>query len=170
MESLLQQLAHASLNDIEEIRDELVSQGYLRDRSKKGKKKKKATRPTLQVFTSSEGIDIYIGKNNLQNEYVTNRLASPNDTWLHTKDIPGSHVVIRSEQFGDATLEEAAQLAAYFSQAKQSSSVPVDCTLIRYVRKPSGSKPGFVIYDHQKTLFVTPNEERIKSLPNTLRS
>lgn len=170
MESLLQQLAHASLNDIEEIRDELVSQGYLRDRSKKGKKKKKVTRPTLQVFTSSEGIDIYVGKNNLQNEYVTNRLASPNDTWLHTKDIPGSHVVIRSEQFGDATLEEAAQLAAYFSQAKQSSSVPVDCTLIRHVRKPSGSKPGFVIYDHQKTLFVTPDEDKIKSLPNTLKS
>jgi predicted ribosome quality control (RQC) complex YloA/Tae2 family protein len=170
MESLLQQLAHASLNDIEEIRDELVSQGYLRDRSKKGKKKKKATRPTLQVFTSSEGIDIYVGKNNLQNEYVTNRLASPNDTWLHTKDIPGSHVVIRSEEFGDATLEEAALLAAYFSQAKQSSSVPVDCTLIRYVRKPSGSKPGFVIYDHQKTLFVTPDGDRIKRLPNTLRS
>jgi len=170
MESLLQQLAHASLNDIEEIREELVSQGYLRDRSKKGKKKKKPTRPTLQVFTSSEGVDIYVGKNNLQNEYVTNRLASPNDTWLHTKDIPGSHVVIRSEEFGDATLEEAAQLAAYFSQAKQSSSVPVDCTLIRHVKKPSGSKPGFVIYDHQKTLFVTPDEERIKSLPSTLRS
>ncbi|WP_410511615.1 NFACT RNA binding domain-containing protein [Paenibacillus sp. BR2-3] len=170
MESLLQQLAHASLNDIEEIRDELVGQGYLRDRNKKGKKKKKATRPTLQVFTSSEGVDIYVGKNNLQNEYVTNRLASPNDTWLHTKDIPGSHVVIRSEQFGDATLEEAAQLAAYFSQAKQSSSVPVDSTLIRHVRKPSGSKPGFVIYDHQKTLFVTPDEARIKSLPSTLKS
>ncbi|WP_019911465.1 Rqc2 family fibronectin-binding protein [Paenibacillus sp. HW567] len=170
METLLQQLAHASLNDIEEIRDELVSQGYLRDRSKKGKKKKKAARPTLQVFTSSEGVDIYVGKNNLQNEYVTNRLASANDTWLHTKDIPGSHVVIRSESFGDATLEEAAQLAAYFSQAKQSSSVPVDSTLIRHVRKPSGAKPGFVFYDHQKTLYVTPDEERIKSLPNTLRS
>lgn len=170
METLLQQLAHASLNDIEEIRDELVSQGYLRDRSKKGKKKKKATRPTVQVYTSSEGVDIYVGKNNLQNEYVTNRLASPNDTWLHTKDIPGSHVVIRSEAFGDATLEEAAQLAAYYSQAKQSSSVPVDCTLIRHVRKPSGAKPGFVIYDHQKTLFVTPDEERIRNLPNTLRS
>ncbi|MFF2015986.1 NFACT family protein [Paenibacillus sp. NPDC058177] len=170
MESLLQQLDHASLNDIEEIRDELVGQGYLRDRSKKGKKKKKATRPTLQVFTSSEGIDIYVGKNNLQNEYLTNRLASSNDTWLHTKDIPGSHVVIRSESFGDATLEEAAQLAAYFSQAKQSSSVPVDCTLIRHVRKPSGSKPGYVIYDHQKTLFVTPVEDMIKGLPNTLRS
>lgn len=170
MDLLLQQLAHASLNDIEEIRDELVSQGYLRDRSKKGKKKKKASRPTLQVFTSSEGVDIYVGKNNLQNEYVTNRLASANDTWLHTKDIPGSHVVIRSEEFGDATLEEAAQLAAYFSQAKHSSSVPVDCTLIRHVRKPSGAKPGFVIYDHQRTLFVTPDEERIKALPNALRS
>jgi len=170
MESLLQQLAHASLNDIEEIRDELVGQGYLRDRSKKGKKKKKATRPTLQVFTSSEGIEIYVGKNNLQNEYVTNRLASPNDTWLHTKDIPGSHVVIRSEEFGDATLSEAAQLAAYFSQAKQSSSVPVDATLIRHVRKPSGAKPGFVIYDHQKTLFVTPDEEMIKSLPSVLKN
>lgn len=170
MEMLLQQLEHASLNDIEEIREELVNQGYLRDRSKKGKKKKKATRPTLQVFTSSEGVDIYVGKNNLQNEYVTNRLAAANDTWLHTKDIPGSHVVIRSEEFGEATLEEAAQLAAYYSQAKQSSSVPVDCTLIRHVRKPSGAKPGFVIYDHQKTLFVTPDEERIKSLPNVLRS
>ncbi|SET46960.1 NFACT family protein [Paenibacillus sp. NFR01] len=170
VETLLQQLNDASLNDIEEIREELIGQGYLRDRSKKGKKKKKNTKPTLQVFTSSEGIEIYVGKNNLQNEYVTNRLAAPNDTWLHTKDIPGSHVVIRSEAFGDATLEEAAQLAAYFSQAKHSSSVPVDCTLIRYVRKPSGAKPGFVIYDHQRTLFVTPDEERIKQLPNTLKN
>ncbi|AIQ12661.1 Rqc2 family fibronectin-binding protein [Paenibacillus durus] len=170
MESLLQQLDHASLNDIEEIRDELVAGGYLRDRSKKGKKKKKPARPRLQVFTSSENLEIYVGKNNLQNEYLTNRLAGSNDTWLHTKDIPGSHVVIRGENFGDATLNEAAQLAAYFSQAKQSSSVPVDCTLIRHVRKPSGSKPGFVIYDHQRTLFVTPDEEMIKRLPSTLKS
>lgn len=111
-----------------------------------------------------------MGKNNLQNEYVTNRLASSNDTWLHTKDIPGSHVVIRSTDFGEATLEEAAQLAAYFSQAKESSSVPVDYTFIRHVRKPSGAKPGFVIYDHQKTLFVTPNDELIKSLPSTIKN
>ncbi|MFD1775152.1 Rqc2 family fibronectin-binding protein [Paenibacillus rhizophilus] len=170
MEGLLQQLDHASLNDIEEIREELVAGGYLRDRGKKGKKKKKPTRPTLQVFTSSEGLEIYVGKNNLQNEYLTNRLAGANETWLHTKDIPGSHVVIRGEKFGDATLNEAAQLAAYFSQAKHSSSVPVDSTLIRHVRKPSGSKPGFVIYDHQRTLFVTPDEEMIKRLPSTLKS
>ncbi|MCG7375795.1 NFACT family protein [Paenibacillus sp. ACRSA] len=170
LDNLLQQLSIASMNDIEEIRDELVQQGYLRDRNKKGKKKKKNDRPTVHQFTSSEGIDILVGKNNLQNEYVTNRLASANDTWLHTKDIPGSHVVIRSTDFGEATLEEAAQLAAYFSQAKESSSVPVDYTFIRHVRKPSGAKPGFVIYDHQKTLFVTPNEELIKSLPSTIKN
>ncbi|WP_223066462.1 Rqc2 family fibronectin-binding protein [Paenibacillus caui] len=170
IESLLQQLSFASMNDIEEIRDELTQQGYLRDRSRKsGKKKKKNDRPTLHIYTSSEGIEIYVGKNNLQNEYITNRLGSSNDTWLHTKDIPGSHVVIRGNSFGDQTLEEAAQLAAYFSQAKESSSVPVDCTLIRYVRKPNGAKPGFVIYDHQRTLFVTPDEQLIKAMPNTIK-
>lgn len=170
LEGLLQQLGDATLNDIDEIREELTQQGYLRDRGKKGKKKKKSDRPTLHVYTSSEGIEIYVGKNNLQNEYVTNRLGKPNDTWLHTKDIPGSHVLIRSESFGEATLNEAAQLAAYYSQAKQSSSVPVDCTLIRHVRKPSGAKPGFVIYDHQRTLFVTPDEQLIKALPSSVKN
>ncbi|RCX23054.1 putative ribosome quality control (RQC) complex YloA/Tae2 family protein [Fontibacillus phaseoli] len=170
LEGLLQQLSFATLSDVDEIREELIQQGYLRDRAKKGKKKKKTDRPTLHVYTSSEGIDICVGKNNLQNEYVTNRLAGPNDTWLHTKDIPGSHVVIRSSNFGDTTLNEAAQLAAYFSQAKESSSVPVDCTLIRYVRKPSGAKPGFVIYDHQRTLFVTPDEQLIKRLPTAVKN
>lgn len=170
MESLLQQLEHASLHDIDEIREELTEQGYLRDRSKKNKKKKKNDKPTVQCYTSSEGISIYVGKNNIQNEYVTNRLAHPNDTWLHTKDIPGSHVVIRSSEFGNATLEEAAMLAAYYSQAKSSSMVPVDYTLIRHVRKPSGAKPGFVIYDHQKTLFITPDEEKLKKLPHVLKN
>ncbi|OPA78570.1 hypothetical protein BVG16_11940 [Paenibacillus selenitireducens] len=170
MESLLQQLEHASLHDIDEIREELTEQGYLRDRSKKNKKKKKNDKPTVQCYTSSEGIAIYVGKNNIQNEYVTNRLAHPNDTWLHTKDIPGSHVVIRSSEFGNATLEEAAMLAANYSQAKSSSMVPVDYTLIRHVRKPSGSKPGFVIYDHQKTLYITPDEEKLKHLPYVLKN
>ncbi|MDR0271056.1 NFACT RNA binding domain-containing protein [Paenibacillus sp.] len=164
MDELLQQLSYASMNDIDEIREELIQQGYLRDRSKKVKKKKKNDRPTLHVFTSTEGIDIYVGKNNLQNEYLTNRLASANDTWLHTKDIPGSHVVIRSTEFNEQTLEEAALLAAFYSQAKESSSVPVDYTLIRHVHKPNGAKPGFVIYDHQKTLVITPDYDRIKRI------
>lgn len=164
-ETLLQQLNDAALSDIEEIRDELVQQGYLRERKTRGPKRKKAQHPSLLCYTSSENVPIYVGKNNIQNEYLTNRLASPTDTWLHTKDIPGSHVVIRGGDFGDATLEEAAMLAAHFSQAKDSSMVPVDYTFIRHVRKPSGAKPGFVIYDHQKTLFITPDTSRLKALP-----
>ncbi|CAG7603983.1 Rqc2 RqcH [Paenibacillus solanacearum] len=169
MDNLLQQLDSAGLSDIEEIREELAEQGYLRARNKKGRKKKPNQKPVLACYTSSEGIPLYVGKNNTQNEYLTNRLAHAGDTWLHTKDIPGSHVVIRSPEYGEATLNEAAQLAAYFSQAKQSSQVPVDYTLIKHVRKPSGAKPGFVIYDHQKTLFITPDAEHIKQMPMQLK-
>ena len=165
LDSVLQQLASAGMADIEEIRDELIEQGYMRSRGKKLHRKKTGGKPSLACYTSSEGIPIYVGKNNTQNEYLTNRLAHPGDTWLHTKDIPGSHVVIRSPEFGEPTLSEAAMLAAYFSQARESSRVPVDYTRIRHVRKPGGAKPGFVIYDHQKTLFVTPDPELIKRLP-----
>lgn len=166
--TLLQQLSVASLPDIEEIRDELMEQGYVRDRNKKQRKKKKKDKPALACYESTEGVPIYVGKNNTQNEYLTNRLASSMDTWLHTKDIPGSHVVIRGE-FTDTTLLEAAQLAAYFSQAKNSSQVPVDYTTIKHVHKPNGSKPGFVIYVNQKTLYVTPEEEEIKQLKVTIK-
>ncbi|MFC4778367.1 NFACT family protein [Paenibacillus sp. GCM10023252] len=172
LEGLLQQLDNAAISDIDEIREELVEQGYLRDRSKRGAKKgkKKSAKPALLCYSSSEGVPIYVGKNNTQNEYLTNRLAAPSDTWLHTKDIPGSHVVIRGTDYGNATLEEAAMLAAYYSQARSSSMVPVDHTYIRHVRKPSGAKPGYVIYDHQKTLFITADEQRLKALPYQVRS
>ncbi|WP_261305905.1 Rqc2 family fibronectin-binding protein [Paenibacillus andongensis] len=169
LNSLLQQLSVASLTDIEEIRDELMEQGYVRDRNKKQRKKKKKDKPALACYLSSEGVPIYVGKNNTQNEYLTNRLASSMDTWLHTKDIPGSHVVIRSDSFSETTLLEAAQLAAYFSQAKHSSQVPVDYTAIKHVHKPNGSKPGFVIYVNQKTLFVTPDENMIKQMNVTIK-
>ena len=170
-EQVLLQLQTAALQDLQEIRDELVEGQYLRDRgSKKGGKKKKPTKPSLLCYTSSEGIPIYVGKNNTQNEYLTNKLAASSDTWLHTKDIPGSHVVIRSESFGDATLQEAAMLAAFYSQARESSQVPVDMTLIRNVRKPNGAKPGFVIYDKQKTIFITPDEQRIRTLPSAIKN
>lgn len=169
LNSLLQQLSVASITDIEEIRDELMEQGYVRDRNKKQRKKKKKDKPALACYLSSEGVPIYVGKNNTQNEYLTNRLASSMDTWLHTKDIPGSHVVIRSDSFSETTLLEAAQLAAYFSQAKHSSQVPVDYTAIKHVHKPNGSKPGFVIYVNQKTLFVTPDENMIKQMNVTIK-
>lgn len=169
VDNVLQQLENASLHDIEQIRDELVAEGYIRQRQKHSRRKKKPNRPLLTCYTSSEGIEIYVGKNNTQNEYLTNKLAHSTDTWLHTKDIPGSHVVIRAKQFGDHTLEEAAMLSAYYSRAKASSQVPVDYTYIRHVRKPNGAKPGFVIYDHQKTIYITPDEQRIKKLKVTLK-
>jgi len=167
LESVLQGLAAAGPADIEEIREELSEQGYIRERgnAKGNKKKRKGDNPSVLCYTSSEGIPIYVGKNNTQNDYITCRLGRPTDTWLHTKDIPGSHVLIRSPSFGEATLHEAAMLAAYYSKARESGNVPVDYTLIRHVRKPSGAKPGFVIYERQKTLFVTPDDKVIKALP-----
>ncbi len=169
-ESVLQGLATAGPADIEEIRGELAEQGYIRQRGdKRGEKKKKKDAPSVLCYTSSEGIPIYVGKNNIQNDYITGRLGHPSDTWLHTKDIPGSHVLIRSPEFGDATLREAATLAAYYSKARESSNVPVDYTRIRNVRKPNGAKPGFVIYEGQKTLYVTPDESLVGALPSSVK-
>jgi predicted ribosome quality control (RQC) complex YloA/Tae2 family protein len=168
--SVLQGLESATPADIGEIREELIEQGYIRERGlKRGTKKKKKDNPAILCYTSSEGIPIFVGKNNTQNDYVTNRLAMSTDTWLHTKDIPGSHVLIRSPEYGDATLQEAAVIAAYYSKARESSSVPVDYTKVRHVRKPNGAKPGFVIYDGQKTLFVTPDEALIQQMPSTVK-
>jgi predicted ribosome quality control (RQC) complex YloA/Tae2 family protein len=165
LDQLIQQVETASPKDIEGIREELAEEGYIKKRVSK-KQKKKNDKPTLEHYVSSEGIDIYVGKNNKQNEYLTNRLARQNDTWLHTKDIPGSHVVIRSLEFGEETLKEAANLAAYFSKGRQSGQVPVDYTLIRHVKKPSGAKPGYVTYDNQTTLYVTPDEDLVLKLKN----
>ena len=159
-------MAHASLAEAEEIREELVEQGYLRNRNKRGSKKKKETVPELDTYYSSDGVTLLVGKNNKQNEYLTNKLAASFETWLHTKDIPGSHVVIRSRTVSDQTLFEAAMLAAYFSKAQQGSKVPVDYTLIRHVKKPSGAKPGSVTYDQQKTLFFTPDATLVAALRN----
>lgn len=167
LDTVLQQIENAGLADIEDIREELTEQGYLRARPSQGKKGNKQKNPTLERYTSSEGVTIYVGKNNKQNDYLTNRLANPDDTWLHTKDIPGSHVIIRGTEFGETTLMEAANLATYYSKARQSSQVPVDYTLVRHVRKPKGAKPGFVIYEQQKTQFVTPNDEIIRTLMKT---
>lgn len=161
-EMLSQQVQQASPADIEEIREELAEQGYLRLRA--SKKKKKPTKPTPEIFTSSTGVKISVGKNNKQNDYLTFKIAKRNEIWLHTKDIPGSHVVIHTDEPDDTTLMEAAILSAYFSKARESSSVPVDYTEIRHVKKPSGAKPGFVIYFEQKTLYVTPDEAKILSL------
>lgn len=161
LESILQQMNSARDEDIDEIREELREEGYLKKQTKRKRKRKK---PVPDEFISTDGTTIYVGRNNKQNEYLTHTLANKSDIWLHTLDIPGSHVVIKSANPSEQTLEEAAQLAAYFSKAQQSSSVPVDYTEIRHVKKPNGAKPGFVIYTDQKTLYVTPDEEAIKKL------
>ncbi|KHF39838.1 Rqc2 family fibronectin-binding protein [Halalkalibacter okhensis] len=162
-DQLIQQMESAAPRDLEEIREELVEEGYIRRRVKQ-QKKKKDTKPQLEQYISTSGIEFFVGKNNKQNDYVTNKFARQDEVWLHTKDIPGSHVVIRSTDPDDATLLEAATVAAFYSKAKQSSSVPVDYTKIRHVKKPNGSKPGYVIYDNQTTIYVTPNEDKVRSL------
>lgn len=164
LEGILGQMESAAPRDIAEIREELMEGGYIRNRIKKQAKKKKETKPILEQYKSSTGLEILVGKNNKQNEYLTNRLARQYETWLHTKDIPGSHVVIKSTEVDETSLKEAATIAAYFSKARQSSSVPVDYTIIKHVKKPSGSKPGYVIYDNQTTLYVTPDEEIVRKL------
>lgn len=162
LETVLHQLEQASWSDIEEIRQELMEEGYLKPKGKNMKKKTQPPQP--KRFYSSEGIPILVGGNNRQNDYLTGHLASAEDTWLHTKDIPGSHVVVKSRNVTETTLREAAILAAYFSKARHSSQVPVDYTLVKHVRKPKGAKPGFVIYERQKTVYVTPDEELVIKL------
>lgn len=163
-DALLQQVEAASPKDIEEIREELVEGGYIRARQKKSNKNKQNQKPVLEKYQASDGTEIIVGKNNKQNDYLTNKAAARDDIWLHTKDIPGSHVVIRSKEPAEETILEAAQIAAYFSKARNSSSVPVDFTKVRHVKKPAGAKPGFVIYEQQQTVYVTPDEDTILKL------
>ena len=117
-------------------------------------------------FVSSDGFDIYVGKNNTQNDYLTLKFANSQDIWFHTKKIHGSHTVIKlgiNKDVPKQTMREAAQLAAYYSKARISSQVPVDYTQIKNVRKPNGAKPGMVIYDYYNTVYVTPKTlEEIK--------
>ncbi|MBL0846943.1 MULTISPECIES: NFACT RNA binding domain-containing protein [Mammaliicoccus] len=161
-ESLEQQLAHISVEDIDDIREELEDQGFVKKR--KSKKKKKSNKITITTFVSSDGQTILLGKNNKQNDYLTHKVARKNQLWFHTKDIPGSHVVIQEDEPTDTTIEEAAMIAAYYSKASQSAQIPVDYTTIRNVHKPSGAKPGFVTYDSQSTLYVTTDYDDIKKL------
>lgn len=153
-------LASSSLAEIAEIHNELIAAGYLREKPKK-KNNDKPARPFH--FRAPDGTDILVGKNNYQNDKLTFKTARYNDTWFHTKDIPGSHVVLQNG--GTEPSEEdillAASLAAHFSKARGSSKIPVDYTEIRYVKKPSGSKPGFVIFTNQKTLYITPDEAKL---------
>ncbi|MGL5765444.1 MAG: Rqc2 family fibronectin-binding protein, partial [Sarcina sp.] len=141
-------------SEIDEIKNELIESSYIRFRNTNKKKKEKISKPLH--FRSKEGIDIFVGKNNIQNDLLTLKTSDKRYTWLHTKEIPGSHVVIAAFKFSDETLLEAANLAAFYSKAKDSTKVPVDYTLIKNIKKPSGAKPGMVIYSTNKTLYIDP--------------
>lgn len=163
LESVMAQLDIAQPSDVEVIREELIQQNYIKEkRQNKKKKQQKMSKP--EEFISRDGTTILVGKNNLQNDQLTLKTASKNDIWLHAKDIPGSHVIIKANDPSEETLFDAAVLAAYFSKYRLSSQVPVDYVAVKHIRKPNGAKPGYVIYEGQKTLYVTPTEEHVTSL------
>ncbi|QIB26267.1 Rqc2 family fibronectin-binding protein [Caloranaerobacter azorensis] len=166
LENILVCMENSSdIQELEEIRDELIKEGYIKGNNKNNKKSERIISKPYH-FISSDGYDIYVGKNNKQNDYLTLKFAEKNDIWLHTKDIPGSHVIIKSngKNVPEKTILEAALLAAYYSKGKMSSNVPVDYTERKYVKKPKGSKPGMVIYVNNNTLYVTPKIEEINKI------
>ena len=162
LESVLSQLEIAGPMDIEVIKEELTAEDYLKKKSSKKQKRKKPSQP--DQYLSTDGTLILVGKNNLQNDQLSLKTAKKTDYWLHAKNIPGSHVIIKSDQPSDETITEAAELAAYFSKYRHSAQVPVDLVQVKHLRKPNGAKPGYVIYENQKTIIVTPEEEKINKM------
>ena len=150
-------------SELEEIRSELVRTGYMkRNTNRRQQRSLPGSRPYRYV--SGDGIDILVGKNAVQNDRLTAE-APPEAVWLHAKDMPGSHVIIRAEgEIPPQTLKQAAMLAAWYSKGRRSSMVPVDYTRRRYVKKPSGAAPGKVIYTHQKTAYMTVEEAEIRGI------
>ena len=150
--------------ELNEIRRELREQGYLRGCVRPDEKSKKQSEPLK--YRSTEGFEILVGRNNVQNDRLTLKTAKATDVWLHTQGIAGSHVIIRTEgkEVPEQTLFEAAHLAAFHSKGRTSSQVPVDYVAVKFVKKPAGAKPGMVIFTNNMTLFVAPDEELVNSL------
>lgn len=154
-----------NLAELDDIKEELQKLGYMRGKVKSKKDKNNLTTKPNE-FLSSDGFTILVGKNNKQNDFLTLKIANNDDLWMHTKNIPGSHVIIKTEgkEIPESTIFEGAMLAAFFSKSKMSSQVPVDYTLKKNVKKPNGSKPGMVIYETNSTIYVTPSEELVVKL------
>ncbi len=166
LEQQLQSLSTCdSEQEIDEIRRELEREGWLRASHNRGKGKKLPPPTKPAAYVSSDGFRIYAGKNGAQNDALT-QSADGDDLWLHAKDMPGSHIIVKcaGQTLPNATREEAAVIAALYSKGKSSGLVPVDMTPRKYVKKPGGAKPGFVIYTHQTTVYVTPDEARAAAL------
>ncbi len=160
LESVLEELRRAETErDVLDIKAELVGAGVIRETNQK--KRVKTTSPGPMVFTSSSGLTIRVGRNNVQNDALTLKNSSKTDLWLHANEIPGSHVIISCEgkEPDEKSILEAASLAAYYSQGRDSGKVPVSYTLVKYVKKPNGAKPGMVIYTNYKTIAVEPKNK-----------
>ena len=162
LESVETVLNQAGLEEISEIREELIQTGFIRRRQREKIQKRK--KPEQYLASDGKTI-IYVGRNNLQNEELTFKMARKEELWFHAKDIPGSHVVISGNlDPSDEVKTDAAELAAYFSQGRLSNLVQVDMIEVKKLNKPTGGKPGFVTYTGQKTLRVTPDPEKIASM------
>ncbi len=168
LDSVSDALSRASTDaEITAIKTELADAGYLKQQNKRGKKGQNSLSPLH--FESSEGYQIFVGRNNMMNDRLTLKTAADSDMWFHVKDIAGSHVIVKNDGrgFSDTVIREAALLAAHNSKARSSSNVAVDYTAVKNVKKPNGAKPGMVIYENYKTEYVTPNQtelERIKEI------
>lgn len=152
--------------DIDEIREEMISEGYVREHRKATPNRTKLKSQPMK-FKSSEGFDILVGRNNRQNDDLSKKIAARDDLWFHVKEIAGSHVIVRNfdrKEIPATTITEAAALAAYFSKARESANVQVDYTQIKNVNKPRGAKPGMVIYVNYQTAVVTPDEALVEKL------
>ena len=165
LESVLEELRQAETEqDFLDIRAELRENGFLKRSGKEKKELKRVTKP--REFRTSGGWRVLVGRNNRQNDQLTTKTADYRDLWLHTQKIHGSHVILccQGQEVPEEDLLQAARLAAYFSQAKDSANVPVDCAAVRYVKKPAGARPGMVTYTNARTLYVTPEEAEVKAL------
>ena len=156
-------------SDLSQIRKELSDSGYIKKHAGKGKKEKIVTRPFH--YRSSDGFDIYVGKNNLQNEELTFKVATGNDWWFHAKGQPGSHVIVKAgnEELPDRTFEEAAKLAAYYSKGRQAPKVEIDYVQKKQVKKVNGANPGFVIYHTNYSMTIEPDITGIERIDDEKR-
>ncbi|CDA92215.1 putative uncharacterized protein [Firmicutes bacterium CAG:238] len=159
LESVLSFLENTDdVAEIESIRAELVETGYIRRRRQAGGFKEKKYKPAPYRYTLSNGMSVLVGRNNKENDILTFKTAGNKDLWLHTKDIPGSHVIVQSGgvELDEEAVWEAAAIAAYHSKARTSENVPVDYVQIKYIKKPAGAKPGMVIFTNNRTVYVNP--------------
>ncbi|WP_300560414.1 NFACT RNA binding domain-containing protein [Companilactobacillus sp.] len=162
LESVLASLEYVDIEDVDGIIAELEESGYIKKKKKHVRRKKKKT--IGERFETSNGIPVVVGKNNIENDQLTMKLAQKNHYWFHVKDMPGSHVILESSDPDEQSIVEAASIAAYYSKARESAKVPVDYLQVRNIRKPNGAKPGFVIFEGQTTILVDPDRNLVDKL------